>query len=342
MIKNKKKREPKNPCTFVWILRSFFAVFGGLLVWQLYLFTAEDRAEPVSSSSSSNNNKVRKSKNTAVAAARKSKLADGCYHVLLDVGANIGVNARFLYEPHLYPKAHKVLALFDHEFGSSRDNRDLCVFAFEPNPAHRKRFENLTNAYTKMGWRYQHFMAGVSDIDGTMDFYHLHDEDKNEWGFSIFPRTDVKENITYEVEHVPVIRLAKWMWDEIWEREIPKKVYGDYSDVVKPGPKVLMKMDVEKMEYILVPDLFMSGALCNVVDLMYGEFHVWHSGLFPVNFPDNNLVLNNFPEGNQFYKSLNFIHQVARNCKTQLVWEDFEAYLYDGMPFPDPTETACG
>lgn len=117
-------------------------------------------------------NKVRESKTTAaaVATARKSKLADGCYHVLLGVGANIGVNVRFLYEPHLYPKAHKVWKLFDDEFGSSRDNGDQCVFAFQPNPAHGQRFENLTTAYTKMGWRYQHFMAGVSDIDGRWIF----------------------------------------------------------------------------------------------------------------------------------------------------------------------------
>ena len=28
--------------------------------------------------------------------------ADGCYHVFLDVGSNIGNHVRFLYEPQLY------------------------------------------------------------------------------------------------------------------------------------------------------------------------------------------------------------------------------------------------
>ena len=35
----------------------------------------------------------------------KHKLADGCYHVFLDVGSNIGMHVRFLLEPHKYPKA---------------------------------------------------------------------------------------------------------------------------------------------------------------------------------------------------------------------------------------------
>ena len=62
----------------------------------------------------------------------RSKLGDGCYHIFLDVGANIGVHGRFLYEPELYPKAVTARSIFDAEFGKDRDNRDFCVFAFEP------------------------------------------------------------------------------------------------------------------------------------------------------------------------------------------------------------------
>jgi hypothetical protein len=39
---------------------------------------------------------------------RTPKLADGCYHVFLDVGSNIGVTGRMLLEPHLYPKVQEV------------------------------------------------------------------------------------------------------------------------------------------------------------------------------------------------------------------------------------------
>jgi hypothetical protein len=57
--------------------------------------------------------------------------ADGCYHVFLDVGANIGVQSRFLLEPEKYPKAKKADKLFSSQFGTIRDNRDFCTFEFE-------------------------------------------------------------------------------------------------------------------------------------------------------------------------------------------------------------------
>ena len=62
---------------------------------------------------------------------------DGCYHVYLDVGSNIGIQVRKLFEPHLYPKA-KVHKIFDHFFGQAefREISDICVVGFEPNPNH--------------------------------------------------------------------------------------------------------------------------------------------------------------------------------------------------------------
>ena len=45
---------------------------------------------------------------------RKSEIniLDGCYHVYLDVGSNIGVQVRKLYEPRKYPDAY-VHEIFD-------------------------------------------------------------------------------------------------------------------------------------------------------------------------------------------------------------------------------------
>lgn len=63
---------------------------------------------------------------------RKARLGDGCYHVFIDVGSNIGVHGRFLYEPDKFPKSTSSVATFAEEFGTQRDNRDYCVFAFEP------------------------------------------------------------------------------------------------------------------------------------------------------------------------------------------------------------------
>ena len=63
---------------------------------------------------------------------QRAQLADGCYHVFLDIGANLGVHSQFLFEPEKYPDAKFARRIFDEDFGIRRDNRDICVFAFEP------------------------------------------------------------------------------------------------------------------------------------------------------------------------------------------------------------------
>lgn len=93
---------------------------------------------------------------------------DGCFHVYLDVGSNVGVQVRKLFESELYPDA-PVLKVFDHYFGSpsekgwqfelfkmvtswnvvleirmivgTRDNRAVCAVGFEPNPHHSKHLK---------------------------------------------------------------------------------------------------------------------------------------------------------------------------------------------------------
>jgi len=93
----------------------------------------------------------------------RSALADGCYHIYIDGGANIGVHGRFLLEPEKYPDAKEAAGLFDSEFGppGERDNRDFCVFEIEANPTHLATLTEKENAYKAMGWRYHAINAGV-------------------------------------------------------------------------------------------------------------------------------------------------------------------------------------
>ena len=49
-------------------------------------------------------------------ASNKSNILDGCYHVYLDVGSNIGVQVRKLYQPAYYPGAW-ALKVFQEAFG---------------------------------------------------------------------------------------------------------------------------------------------------------------------------------------------------------------------------------
>jgi len=141
------------------------------------------------------------------------------------------------------------------------------------------------------------------------------------------------KSIPNETEYVPVIRLSQWLWEELYRRKNPDTVYGHYSSTTRG--KVIMKLDVETIEYILLPDLLLSGALCNTVDLVYGEFHYFTiKNRFPLNFPEHNLYLKYSRDGRVFFEQMQRILSVSRNCRTQFIWEDFEGYLYDGMPLP--------
>ena len=66
---------------------------------------------------------------------------DHCYHVYLDVGSNVGIQIRKLYEPHLFTDPiPPVEECFTRMFGSpeERNMKEICTFGFEPNPAHKE------------------------------------------------------------------------------------------------------------------------------------------------------------------------------------------------------------
>jgi hypothetical protein len=262
---------------------------------------------------------------------RKDKLGDGCYHVFLDVGSNIGVHARFLMEPHLYPNSISATQHFDKEFGSDRDNRDFCVFAFEPNPMHRTRQLDLQAVYHAMGWRYFPIQAGVGDDSGNITFYHMHDESNKEWGFNAVHQRNGR-GMQGDSEQVPIIRFATWMLDEIHERQLPSVLHGNYST----GPKVVMKLDVEGMEYVTLPDLMLSGCLCKVVDFVFGEFHTKQWYFFPLHHEKNGLFLKDGKEAATYAEGM--LRQIGTSihCKTRYNGTDDESYLKDGIPFPRP------
>eukprot|EP00923_Selenidium_pygospionis_P036995 GHVN01064780.1.p1 GENE.GHVN01064780.1~~GHVN01064780.1.p1 ORF type:complete len:278 (-),score=22.42 GHVN01064780.1:317-1150(-) len=231
-------------------------------------------------------------------ATREPRDADGCYHVFLDVGANIGVHGRFLFEPEQYPKALS-RKVFNAEFGYPRDNRDFCVFEIEANPQHLETLKKNSKTYETMGWRYHVMNVGVSHHYGTMDFYHnrrikpTHKQassNKLEVGFGIKDKRNTTGFKAEEAVSVPVIRFASWLAKHVNQREIPETVYGDYGD---RGPTVVAKMDIEGSEYIVLPDLMLSGALCGI-DFLFGEFHARFA---PTNFYEQQKRSRSLPEG---------------------------------------------
>ena len=261
---------------------------------------------------------------------RTSRLGDGCYHVFMDVGANIGIHGRFLFEPHMYPLSKISVPFFDYKYGKDRANEDYCVFAFEANPSHWPRLKNLSDAYAAVGWRLNYVQAAVSDQNGTMVFYHQGKNDlkNNEWGFSV---KRLGRGVT--PVHIPTIRLAEWIQREILEREIPE-VPPSGSDY--PKPVLGMKMDIEGSEYIVIPDLILSGIFCQL-DFLFGE---GHHRLAPYNFTGQQVDLSTRENTEKFQAELTSVMKSSRNCQAQFFGNvDDESYLHDGMPFPDPNRT---
>lgn len=150
-----------------------------------------------------------------------------------------------------------------------------------------------------------------------------------DWGFS------VKQGKGQSRVKVPVVRLSSWLTDEIEDRLLPDRVFGRYSS----GPKVVMKLDVEGSEYVVVPDLVSSGALCKNVDLMLGETH---HHMVPWNFSADSMGrggidLPNRRSAEQYLKPILelFGHLRGGFCRTSFKYLDDESYLNDGQPIPD-------
>ncbi|KAL9186580.1 hypothetical protein ACHAXT_005818 [Thalassiosira profunda] len=255
---------------------------------------------------------------TAVATncGRQRKLADGCFHVFLDVGANIGIHGRFLLEPFKYPKARIARMFFRKHFGpeESRDNRDFCVFSFEPNPSHRERHEEMRRAYEAVGWRYHPIFGG--------------------YGFTTLKSSCRKR---CDPEHVPVYRLSSWIDREVHGREIPQPfAINGYHN----GPRVTMKMDIEMMEWLVFPDLLLSGVLCRDIAGVIGEFHLKANWFFyPITFDDRsrkgkNFTIERWEDADELQSEWLAMIEQNPHCHTQMSMRDDETYRTDGMPWP--------
>lgn len=255
------------------------------------------------------------------------KLADGCYHVFLDVGSNIGMHVRFLFEPDLYPDSTSSVATFEKEFGSERDNRDYCVFSFEPNPKFEQRHLAIEKAYAEMGWRYTPIFAGASNRDGNLTFFHSNPNNPSENGFSAHGKKAGIQRI------VPIIRLASWIQNEVEGRDIPKPHFNSGP------PKVVMKLDIEGLEFRVFPDLITTGALCNNVHYLLGEFHHRNHGyMYPMNLTvDGQHALHHKMEGLQLEKEMFRLIDISDNCMTRYTLKDDESYTTDPHKLPSPT-----
>jgi hypothetical protein len=263
---------------------------------------------------------------------------DGCEHVYLDVGTNMGIQIRKLFEPELYPH-DPVLPIYDQLFGTDRaENTRICAVGFEPNPRHTQKLQELEGAYLKKGWRVKIFTATAADVeDGTADFYFDNDAapEHHEWGASMIPwqnnmKRNEEQNNPNAKTTVETIDLARYVLENVARRRVSlanKRPQGETLEPFSP-PIVLMKMDIEGSEHQLLPHLIITGALCKI-DTIFYEDH-----------PIGGVVVrgnNNEELGDGTFTA--FFEAFARDydpstCPTKFANVDNESYGSTDFPLP--------
>ena len=151
-----------------------------LLLWSA-------NALPSSGPLSEESQQILKEKYTQIQATEATidySFFDGCRYLFLDVGSNIGLHMRFLFEgEEKYPKQQFSKRIFDRYYPADRATRnDTCAFGFEPNPLHSQHLKKLEAKFRASSIRASWYHGGVAAKDGHLTFYHklLQDEVDNE------------------------------------------------------------------------------------------------------------------------------------------------------------------
>jgi len=197
---------------------------------------------------------------------------DGCLNVYLDMGSNIGVQVRKLFQPRLYPKA-PILAVFNKYFGKDRNLNETCAVGWEGNKMHSEVLASIETAYQRCGWRtIFNKETGVGIKEGTLRFAAFDTLQVGKTlkkfphqllGFLVEDATVEKDQISDKSAHVDsvrVMRIAGYINDVVATRKIP-------SSTFRP-PRVVMKLDVEGgIDLRIIIDMLLSGAFRHVDQL---------------------------------------------------------------------------
>jgi len=198
----------------------------------------------------------------------KPNILDGCHHVYLDMGTNIGIQIRKLYEPQLFPDA-SMLPIFDKHFGpqtSGLRSGRVCAVGWEPNPAHTPALTRLEEAYNRCGWKVKiHKQTGVGAFYLNTQFKNMDFANK---GDGIGGQIRDSWGAGDETTSVVTIRIADFINNVVATRRLPQ---GKEEGL---PPAVIMKLDVEGKEMEVIPDLLLSGALAHV-DTLHVDWHIW-------------------------------------------------------------------
>ena len=196
-----------------------------------------------------------------------------CSHVYFDMGANIGVQIRKLYEATLYPHAPAV-RLFNATFGPA-PHCDVCAIAIEPNPRHALRLAQLKENYHRAGVGVLVLIAAVSDADGVTRLTGFNRTDRwiqRHGGVELQVAASVADTFSDTQEAhgdsatVRTVDLARLV------HTVDRLLVRMHGGRDAAGTKIVMKMDIEGSEHRVLPHLMHTHAMC-LVNRVYMEWH---------------------------------------------------------------------
>lgn len=221
------------------------------------------------------------SKSVAVAKGKKAKSKDevattfhhpkwlkDCKRIFLDLGANIGVNVRKMYEPKKY-LGDKLEPYFQRHFGgpgwrrAPAEKNHICALGFEPNPALMERLGRIEKSYKENGWHVHFYPYAIWRAEGQMYFNSTaireSTADLTAEGGHLNMRADLPNGGAGEgAQPVRTINLASFI------------------DTLPQETVKLVLMDIEGAEYETMAQLMAEKKLCRkwIWNLLV-EAHTW-------------------------------------------------------------------
>lgn len=237
--------------------------------------------------------------------------------IYLDIGSNVGVQIRKLYNAHQFPDA-PVLPVFEKVFGS--DRAGVCAIGVEANPHHTAYLQTLNSYFFEQGYPAIILTeVAASTRSGRASFF-LDPNSPVEWGASLTSGAWQTNNNGSVKADVELLNLPSFIADVV--RPILKQELHTAGVL----PPVAMKLDVEGEEYSLVPGLMLSGGLCDL-STVFLEVH-------PAQHVRNNsgAPAMTMPEMQAAFAKL---RAASPQCRVEISNLDDESYL-DGKEIPLP------
>ena len=255
-----------------------------------------------------------------------------CRHVYLDIGSNIGVQVRKLFEPQKYldtpdpdyrhvrrgaagMKVHLVrtLRVWDEHFGPA-PRCNVCAIGLEPNPSHRARLQEVQQRLRAAGAGVLFFEAAASDrageavlfgdcadLPGGASATSKAAKDCSKGATLVRPKSQSSRRSNND-SRVRLINLPYML------QYVVNRLYHVGEGI---QPQIVAKVDLEGAEYALFTALVSQAKLCKVASYLVE----WHA----------------MPHNSRHLSTREQIEEESRKCQTKIQEIDDEVHGGDGL-----------